>query len=203
MKQVSDQFDNDADDFLLSSGQGGGKAAKFDRIGQIYSGTIVSTPKKVVQTDMQTKAPKVSRFNGQPLYQVLVRIQTELREDNEDDGVRTLYVKNKMTSAVGDAMRKAGVNRLEIGGILRVGYTRDIPPETPGFRPSKDYAAEYVPPAVKATEDFFKQSSAPVSPPPAAQAQQVSEAPRLTTLQQLAQTSFNAQGQPQDQAPPF
>lgn len=203
MKQVSDQFDNDADDFLLSSGQGGGKAAKFDRIGQIYSGVIVAPPKKVVQTDIATKQPKLSKFTGQPLYQVLVRIQTELREDNEDDGIRTLYVKNKMTAAVGDAMRKAGVTRLEVGGLLRVGYTRDIPPETPGYRPSKDFAAEYIAPAVKAADDFFAQSGAPVSPPPAAQAQQVSEAPRLTTLQQLQNTSFNAQGQPQDQAPPF
>lgn len=216
---MTQPHDDDASDFLLSSGRSGGRGAKFERIGQIYSGTIVKAPKKVVQTDMATKAPKVSKFNGQPLYQVLVQIQTELREDAEDDGIRTLFVKNKMTTAVGNAMREAGAIRLEVGGHLQIGYSRDIPSDTPGFRPSKDYVAKYTPPAAKAADDFFAQASQPVSsarqnPSPATvgggtvvfenQHQEVTATPqRITTLDQLRDTSFNAQGGIQEGTPPF
>lgn len=204
---MTQPHDDDASDFLLNSGQGGGRAAKFDRIGQIYEGTIVSPPKKTVQTDIATKAPKVSKFSGQPLMQVLVQIQTKLREDQDDDGIRTLYVKNKMATAVGTAMREAGVSRLEVGGYLQVGYTRDIPSDTPGFRPSKDFAAKYTPPAVKEANDFFNQTAVAPTPAPSApvyEIQHQAAPPRpTTTLDQLKATSFNAQGVPQDQAPPF
>lgn len=203
---MTQPHDDDASDFLLSSGQGGARAAKFDRIGQVYEGTIVSPPKKTVQTDIATKAPKVSKFSGQPLMQVLVQIQTTLKEAEDDDGIRTLYVKNKMATAVGTAMREAGVSRLEVGGYLQVGYVRDIPSDTPGFRPSKDFVAKYTAPAVKDANDFFAQTAvAPtVAPSVTVYENQHQEVKRpMTTLDQLKATSFNAQGVPQDQAPPF
>lgn len=203
---MTQPYDDDANDFLLNSGQGGGRAAKFERIGQLYEGAIVSPPKKTVQTDIATKQPKVSKFSGQPLQQVLVQIQTTLKEAEDDDGIRTLYVKNKMATAVGTAMREAGVSRLEVGGYLQVGYVRDIPSDTPGFRPSKDFLAKYTPPAVKDASDFFAQAAAPVVATTAAPQGfelQHQDKPRVTTLQQLKDASFNAQGQPQNQAPPF
>lgn len=195
----------DANDLLL--GGAPSKAATFPTIGTIVSGTVISPPESREQTDLATG--EVKRFkSGDPMMQVLIRIQTKERDPNDpdDDGVRTIYAKNTMLKAIGKAMVEAGVKKLEPGGYLQVGYSGDIPSQTRGYNPTKVYVAKYSPPAPEASNIL---TQAAFEPDPWAQPQvapaepQQQPARQLTTLEQLRATSFNAQGQPQADGPPF
>ena len=206
---MTQPYEDDADDFLLNAGQKGPKAATFPSVGSVVEGYVLERPKKTEQRDIATGEVKKFPNSGDPMMQVLIKLQTELRDPDspDDDGRRTLYAKNRMTNAIGEAMRAAGVKRLEVGGYLQVGRAKDIPASTRGYQPTKDYVAKYTPPAVAAADDMFS-SAAPAATPqfgpgPAAQPSQPSQAAGLTTLDQLKATSFSAQGNPQDQAPPF
>lgn len=206
---VTQPYEDDADDFLLNAGQKGPKAATFPSVGSVVEGYVLERPKKTEQRDIATNEIKRFPNSGDPMMQVLIRLQTEQRDPDvpDDDGRRTLYAKNKMTNAIGEAMRAAGVKRLEIGGYLQVGRSADTPPEKRGYQPTKNYVAKYTPPATAAADDMFA-SAAPAatpqfSPGPPAQPANPGPAAGLTTLDQLKATSFSAQGNPQDQAPPF
>lgn len=159
----------DANELLMG---GGSKAARFDGIGVTVTGVIEDVTAKQ-QTDFTTGDLKFWP-NGDPMYQVLVRLQTSEREDGDDDGVRTLYVKGKsLTNAVRDAVRKAGGRGLEVGGTLTVAYIGDGPQERKGINPPKLYTAEYAKPnpaaAANAALGLAEPATAP-APAPAAPA---------------------------------
>lgn len=219
---MSQYEDNDADDFLLNAGQKGPRAAVFPNVGAVVEGYILERPKKTEQRDIATNEIKRFPNSGDPMMQVLIKLQTTLRDPDspDDDGRRTLYAKNTMTNAIGEAMRAAGAKRLEVGGFLQVGRTADIPPKQRGYQPTKNFVAKYTPPASQAADDMFNQPQQAAEPqfssPPGNgsgpvvfetqhQAQPVSAGSSggMTTLDQLKNTSFNAQGDIQNQAPPF
>src|SRR5690606_24285559 len=133
----------------------GTRSAKFDRIGDEVSGTIASPPEVRQQTDMTTGKPKVWD-NGDPVMQLVVRLQTDQRDpaDPDDDGVRAVYVKGSkkpesksLHAAVAGAVRASGAKSLEVGGRLTVRFVGEGVAERRGFNPPKHYEATYVPPA--------------------------------------------------------
>lgn len=130
-------------DLLLS---GGGKTAKFDNIGDTVKGTIISA-ETGQQTDIKTGAPKFYD-DGKPMPQIVVTLQTDLRDPDvdDDDGIRRLFVKGQMMAAVREALRQAQA-KLDIGGTLAVQYKEDEPPKQRSFNPKKIYVAQYRPPA--------------------------------------------------------
>ena len=139
---------NDPNAFLLG---GGGKSAKFETIGDTVTGTIVATPELRQQTDLASGKPK-TWDNGDPVMQLVIKLQTTGREDAEDDGVRNLYVSGgfkraSLQKAVADAVRTAKASGLAVGGTLAVKFTGEEPPATKGFSPAKLYAAKYTPPS--------------------------------------------------------
>lgn len=81
-----------------------------------------------------------------PKMQYVVKIQTDLRDDEEDDGIRALYLKYKSQEAVRNAVKAAGAPTVEQGGWLSLTYYADEPPK-PGERrkgvPPKLYRATY------------------------------------------------------------
>lgn len=139
----------DPNQFLMG---GGGKSAKFETPGVTITGTIAAEPEVRQQTEFQTG--KLQFWdNGDPMMQLVVKLQTTERDpdDKDDDGIRALYVKGgfkkpTMQKAIADAVRAAGVKGLEIGGTLTVTYTGDGPKEGSGF-PPKYYSATYAPPS--------------------------------------------------------
>lgn len=133
------------EDFL---GGGGGASASFkDKpVGYSYAGVICAEPKVTQQTDFKTKLPKTWPSTKEPMLQLLVTIQTDLRDSPDDDGKRTVYVKGKsLTDATKDAVRYAGRKALEVGGHFTVTFTGYGTPKGTDD-PPKLYSVAYVPP---------------------------------------------------------
>lgn len=243
---------DDGNDFLM---RGGNPSVKFPVLGSTVIG-MVTKPIKV----MDVKDPatgEVKRWsNGDAKKQVVIELQTELRESEDDGGERTLWAKGQMVPAIRDAVQRAGAKGIMPGSILQVTWTEEKPSAQRGLQAQKIYAAQYWPPeqvpqAVPASPQdrpaappaAYHQPAAPAYPqqtpwqqaeqqyappqvsmgarpvsavpeqwlspvsPPSAQA-----GPPASFLDRLKQTTANqqayhegrnAQGQPQDDEPPF
>lgn len=123
----------------------GARSASFKSHGDRVWGTIMSS-KVRQQTDIQGKLKVYD--DGNPMLQVVVTLLTELQEDDEDDGLRAVYVKGQMMAALRTAFVKAGVRGMEDGGKLLVQYTEDAKPVQQGFTGAKQYYAKYEPPTI-------------------------------------------------------
>ena len=141
---MADQQDPNA--FLMG---GGARSASFKEHGDRVWGTVMSAEMRQ-QTDFKSGKPLVWD-DGSPRMQVVISLLTELHEDDEDDGLRAVYVKGALQQAVRSALVKAGVRGVEDGGKLLVQYTGDAEPAGPGLSGAKLYFAKYEPPT-KMTE---------------------------------------------------
>lgn len=112
-------------------------------VGTAYEGTIKSLEVRQ-QTDYHTKELKTFP-SGDPMLQIVTELQTETRDPaiEDDDGVRTLYIRGMMMDSARAAVQRAGRKVLEPGGHLKVtfiGYSSKNPQ-------AKDYRVDYTPPA--------------------------------------------------------
>ena len=141
---------DEINDFLMGSGA---TAFPFDNLGDSVTGIIIDM-KKVQQTDMDTKQPAFWD-NGDPKMMLRVTLQTELHDNDDDEGYRSVYlrggnptaVKGKGTSslqAVKDAVRRAqSPNGIQAGGLLTLTYSGEGERKNRAFNPPKLYTAEY------------------------------------------------------------
>lgn len=173
---------------------GGSRSAKFDAPGVTVGGVIEDISAKQ-QTDFTTGEP-LTWPNGDPKMQVLVRVQTDAQESDDDDGVRTIFVKGKsLTNAVRDAVRGAGAKGLEVGGTLTVTYTGDGVSEKRGINPPKLYAAQYTKPNQAAAANTALGLNQGTATPAAA--------PDLSALDPKSAELITAMLAKQQSAPPF
>lgn len=154
---------SDVGDFLFG---GGGKAAKFDEVGDEVRGAITDV-QVTQQTDMETGAP-LTWSDGSPRKQLVVTLQTDERSGDDDDGVRRIYAKGgtyevasgagtSMKQAIADAAKKVGASSIDQGGILRVAHTGIGKKTNRGFSAPKLYRATYeAPKASIAADDLFE-----------------------------------------------
>lgn len=170
------------DDFLLGGGESRkGRSLSFKQMGTTHTGTICAAPEIRQQRDPDDGSPK-TWDNGDPMWQIVVPMQTTLRsaEVDDDDGVRFLYVSGSrkpesrsMHVAVADAVRAAGASGLEVGGQLTISYVADGP-KRPGAsavsNPPKQYSAQYVPAANAALMSQPEQNGHTTQPPTPPQA---------------------------------
>lgn len=165
-----------ADDFF----GGGGRSAQFPTLGTVVGGPIVRVGEPMQQRDPVTLKPKVYDDSGKPMMQLPVEVQTNTREDADDDGVRTIWIKGQMKKAVQDALNKTK-SKLRVGGTLIVKWNAEEPNKNRALNAQKIYVAAYQPPA--ADGGFFDEPAAPVAEPaPVAQPQPTpSAAPSPTT----------------------
>jgi hypothetical protein len=176
-----------ADQFL----QGGSKSASFkDKpVGYSYGGTIVGEPRVTQQTDPDSGELEYWP-SGDPKWQLVVVIATDLRDDQDDDGHRSIYVKGKsLTDGVKAATRAAGVKSLRPGGFLSVTYTGDGPqPAKKHHNPPKLYAVSYIPPDPGADQrQFFDDGSPiPAGPPGMASVHQANAAAAVAASAPMA-----------------
>jgi hypothetical protein len=100
--------------------------------------------------------------------QIVCHIETSARDAQipDDDGLRALYIRNNMRTAVAAAVRKARA-KLEVGGTLTVTYVSDGEQKTRGHNPPKIYSAVYTPPkdAGDAVADVLGVAPAPAVAP--------------------------------------
>lgn len=136
----------DANAFLMQSGV---KSFKFDQPNTTAKGPIFSLD---MQQQRDIKDNSLKFWNdGNPMMQLRVVLQTELRDDDNDDGQRAIYVKGEMQKAVRDAIRNAGASQIEVDGVLAVQYIGDGERTNPAFNPPKLFRAQYQPPVASPT----------------------------------------------------
>lgn len=89
---------------------GGGKSAftKETPVGTSVTGTILDVSVQQLR-DFATGKPKFWD-NDRPQLQIVITLQTDLREDGEDDGIRSIYIKTwgVWKQALMEAVRAAG-----------------------------------------------------------------------------------------------
>lgn len=127
---------------------------KDKAIGYVVTGVLVEDPSTMQQIDFDTDKPEFWD-DGSPKMQGIVKLQTSLREDEDDDGIRTIYAKGGKATIDGgrslqEAIRQAGIDakaRIAKGGTLTVKYVGDATPKNPKHSGQKMYVAKYTPPA--------------------------------------------------------
>ena len=189
----------------LLMGGGRTRSASFDGIAPITVEGVVTEPPGVTQElDFDTREPKFWD-DGKPKLLTVIKIQTELRVDDDDDGVRTIFAKFKLRDAIRDAVKAAGAKGVLPGGFLSVTYVADEP-KKPGHRGKaiKLYSATYVPPdpgnqVLMADVPAASAAAAPMSGAGLA-AQQSAVLARLAARQPAYS---NHQGGAQTPEPPF
>lgn len=137
----------DPNSFLMSSGT---KSFKFDTIGATAKGTIVSLDMQQ-QRSMAGDPLYWDDAKTQPKMQLRIVLDTGIIEEPDDDGQRAIYVKGNMQQAVRDAIKAAGVDKIEEGGTLAVQYTGDGNAPKTGLNKPKLYKAQYKQPSVTPT----------------------------------------------------
>lgn len=166
----------DANSFLM--GGGGAPTAKFPTPGTVIGGRITEPPTLEQQRDIKSGEKKFWA-DGDPMMQLVVTVQTDLRDPalEDDDGKRRIFIKGQMKNAVSDAVRQAGARGLEVGGTLHVRYTHDGQAKERGMSPPKQYVAKY---ETAATAELGAWGGAPAAAAPAAPPAQVAGAVQTT-----------------------
>lgn len=146
----------------------GKRSAKFAQFGDFVDGIVTETPTVRQQLDFNTKEPKFYN-SGNPIMQMIIYLQTETREDDDDDGIRIYYVDSKnKRETLRDAVGAAGATEVEVGARIRVEFLAG------GTRSgeAKEYKSQYWRPDVlgvnTATGEVgavpYAQSVAPMTP---------------------------------------
>lgn len=168
---------------------GSGAKSFFNKdtpVGAWVQGNIVDS-KRAQRTDYISKQPKFWD-NGDPMMQLVLVIQTELRDDGDDDGLRALYLHGSNSNpqsglgALAAAVKASG-GPLQVGGLLRFTYIGEGV-ATVGS-PPKLWKADYAPPVINLPAD----GQSPFAATPQAPAPQVAQQP---VFQQPAQQAFPA-----------
>ena len=129
-----------ANKFLMG---GGGKSAAFTQKGDAITGVIMSMEERQ-QTDFDSGKP-LEWDDGKPKMQLVISLLTEESVDEDDDGMRRLYVKGNLQRAIREAVIKSGKRTVSDGAMLTVTYTGDDVPTRKGMSGAKKYAAVYEP----------------------------------------------------------
>lgn len=150
---------------------GGPASAKFKSHGDTVGGQVLEEPTQQQQRDLESNELQTWP-DGNPKMQLVVTVQTDLRdpEVDDDDGKRRIYVKGAMKKAVQDAVLAAGARGIDKGGELHVTYIGDG--ERKGrLTPPKLYSARYVKPsATFLASQQQQQEQQPANPQAAANA---------------------------------
>lgn len=97
---------------------GGGKYAKWEHIGQIVRGRI--THVHLRQETEFGSSTLATWDDGSPKMQVVIEVQTDVRDDADDDGRRNLVINiwGAQKRALVEACRKADVGEPRVGDMF-------------------------------------------------------------------------------------
>jgi hypothetical protein len=129
-------FDTSAAEALTR--KGGGNIAKFPNIGDVVKIKITGLERQQ-ETDYNSGLP-LTYDDGKPKMQFIFHgIDQDTQEETR------IFSKPRMVAAIQEALAKAD-SIIEVGGILAVKYTEDLPSSKPGKHPAKNFVAQYQPP---------------------------------------------------------
>jgi hypothetical protein len=138
---------NASKDFL--GGGVGPKSASFKTLGDSITGTVGDMEQTQQTTPDGTL--KVWPRDGSPMMQLVIHLQTQLHEDDDDDGVRRLFVNSyNMKLRMQEAVAAVGAEQLDEGGTLTVTYISDGERGSASSFAPKQYVVSYVPPNASA-----------------------------------------------------
>ena len=139
---------NEANDYLFS---GGSKSFPFANVNDIVRGTIESAEVKQ-QTSIEGEL--LTWADGSPRKQLVITLQTSLKDNDDDDGLRTIYAKGgkydvadgsgtSMRDAIVEAVKAAGAKQINVGDELAVCYSGNGRVKQRGQSAPKLYEASY------------------------------------------------------------
>lgn len=143
----------------------GGKSFSFEEVGDKVSG-VIQVIERRQQTSFENNEP-LTWDDGSPRMLTYVELATDLKDDDDDDGVRSLYCKGgnyevaegsglSAERALLEAAKKAGAKSIDEGGKLSVVFSGRAKSKTRGYQPAKLYTMKYEPPKGSvAVDDFF------------------------------------------------
>lgn len=147
----------------LSEIGGGGKSWSAENIGDKIKGRI-----RLVERRPQRAfggGEELTWDDGRPRLLTYIELETDMHEDDDDDGVRALYAKGgrnfepqsgsgaSMEVAIAEAVKAAGSASIDEGGTLQVVHTGIAKATTRGYQGAKLYAAKYEPPRSSVSAD--------------------------------------------------
>lgn len=145
------------------------KAFSFDSIGDVCRGKVVSAEMRQ-QTSIEGQP--LTWDDGRPRMQLVVTLQTQLHDDDDDEGIRTLYAKGgrfevaigegtSMRDAIAEAMKAAKAKSLDPGDELAVAFTGEGKARR-GYSAPKLYKASFRKGATSvAASDLFGDNPSP------------------------------------------
>ena len=209
----------DANTFLNGTKGPRGAFNKHTPVGTEIGGFVTKDPEVTQQTDVKDGTPKFWP-DGNPVLQLVVEVQTNLREDAEDDGLRRFFISGKTApgsqsqhDAVRSAVQAVGAPGVAKGGYLALQYIGEAPPAGPGLNGQKLWRAVYQAPPPGSENAQFLQQGAPQAPaqqapqapaqqaPPQGYPQQAPQAPAPQQQGYPQQAPAAPQGYPQAPAP--
>ncbi len=188
---------------LGTLGGEGGNAFPFDTVGDSVTGKVVALEQQQ-QTDMDSGEPAWwDDAKTRPKIMYAVTLQTELREEAGDDGLRTVYLRGSTkpeTKSSLAAVRVAvkattGSFDLQYGGKLTLAFVGTEPASNRKFNDRKLYAATYEAPSVSLDPTPAASTTAAQPAPPAAPATTApapSSPPAITPEQLAAMQAMSA-----------
>jgi hypothetical protein len=115
-------------------------AVTWPEIGAGVTGTITN----VDTSDQRDLDGNVKKFdNGDVRRQVILTLQTTMKESPDDDGRRRLFVKGSMVKSFREAIAKAKAPGPRMGGKVSVVYSADGEVKGKGLNPPKLFTVEY------------------------------------------------------------
>lgn len=159
---------------------GGIPSAKFE-VGTLWKGPILELD-VVQQRDFMTQQLKTWP-DGNPMMQLVVTIQTEVRDPavEDDDGRRRIFVGGKRIREAVAAAVKASRAKIAVGGMIAVKCTGEEPNENPKLSPAKLYVAEYQPPSPESAANNLLGTDSPAPAPASTPAPATNGAPAPVT----------------------
>lgn len=147
----------------LSELGGGAKAWSAENLGEKISGRIRLVERRQ-QRALDGGKPE-TWDDGSPRMLTYIELETDLHDDDDDDGVRSLYAKGgrnheaaqgsgtSMEVAIAEAVKAAGCNSIDEGATLAVQHTGIAKVTVRGHNPAKLYRAQYKAPVSSVSAD--------------------------------------------------
>lgn len=118
--------------------------AKFEEIGATVTGTVVDATISA-QTDIDGNVRVFD--SGEIRQQLVITLQTNEHDDEDDDGLRKIFVKSFMVKPFRNEMKRNKVPGVRPGGELTVTYVADGEVTKKGYSAPKLFEVAYEPPA--------------------------------------------------------